>query len=85
MGPVDPEFFDGEEMRAALAARDIGTLYRRLRRVGRSQRQLAQWTGQSQSEVSEILKDRKVHSVWVLERIADGLGIPRARMGLSYG
>jgi transcriptional regulator with XRE-family HTH domain len=85
VGPIDPEFFDGEEMRAALAARDIGTVYRLLRRQGLSQRRIAQWTGQSQSEVSEILKDRKVHNVWVLERIADGLGIPRARIGVSYG
>jgi hypothetical protein len=36
--------------------------------------------------VSErILKGRRVRDVWVLERIADGLGIPRAWMGLSYG
>jgi len=85
MGPIDPEFFKGDEMRAALAARDIGTVYRLLRRVGVSQRQIAQRTGQSQSEVSEILKGRKVRDVWVLERIADGLGVPRAWMGLSYG
>ena len=83
--PIDPEFFKGEEMRAALAARDIGTVYRLLRRVGVSQRRIAQWTGQSQSEVCEILKGRRVRDVWVLERIANGLGIPRAWMGLSYG
>ncbi|MGH3771618.1 MAG: helix-turn-helix domain-containing protein [Pseudonocardiaceae bacterium] len=86
MGPIDPAFFDDDEVRAALAARDIGALYRLLRRVGVSQRQIAQLTGQSQSEVSEIiLKGRQVLNVRVLERIADGLGIPRARMGLSYG
>ncbi|MGH3755917.1 MAG: helix-turn-helix domain-containing protein [Pseudonocardiaceae bacterium] len=72
-------------MRAALAARDIATVYRLLGRQGVSQRQIAQWTGQSQSEVSEILKGRTVRDVRVLERIADGLGVPRARMGLSYG
>lgn len=27
---------------------------------------------------------RKVRDVWVLERIADGLGVPRAWLGLSY-
>jgi hypothetical protein len=31
------------------------------------------------------LQGRQVQNVWVLERIADGLGIPRAWMGLSYG
>ncbi|MBV8541919.1 MAG: helix-turn-helix transcriptional regulator [Pseudonocardiales bacterium] len=85
MDPIDPEFFEGDEMRAALAARDIGTVYRLLGRVGVSQRQIAHLTDQSQSEVSEILKGRRVRDVWVLERIADGLGIPRAWMGLSYG
>ena len=85
MGPIDPEFFEGDEMRAALAARDIGTVYRLLGRQGVSQRQIAQLTDQSQSEVSEILKGRRVLNVWVLERIADGLGVPRAWMGLSYG
>ncbi|MGH3828222.1 MAG: helix-turn-helix domain-containing protein [Pseudonocardiaceae bacterium] len=72
-------------MRTALAARDIGTVYRLLGRQGVSQRRIAQLTGQSQSEVSEIRKGRRVRDVWVLERIADGLGVPRAWMGLSYG
>ncbi|MGH3816620.1 MAG: helix-turn-helix domain-containing protein [Pseudonocardiaceae bacterium] len=85
MGPIDPEFLEGNEMRAALAARGIGTVYRLLGRLGVSQRQIAQRTGQSQPEVSEIIKGRQVCDVWVLERIADGLGVPRARMGLSYG
>ncbi|MBW0011038.1 MAG: helix-turn-helix domain-containing protein [Pseudonocardiales bacterium] len=84
MSPLDPEFFD-DEVRAALAARDIGALYRLLRRVGVSQRKIAQLTGQSPSEVSEIIKGRQVLNVRVLERIADGLGIPRARLGVSYG
>ncbi|MGH3717490.1 MAG: helix-turn-helix domain-containing protein [Pseudonocardiaceae bacterium] len=86
MGPIDPEFFEDDEVRAALANRDIRALYRLLQRVGVSQRQIADLTGQSQSEVSEItLKGRQVLNVQVLERIADGIGIPRARMGLSYG
>ncbi|MGH3720721.1 MAG: helix-turn-helix domain-containing protein [Pseudonocardiaceae bacterium] len=86
MGPIDPEFFDDDEVRAALAARDIGTLFRLLQRVGVSQRQIAELTGQSQSEVSEItLKGRQVLNVNVLERIADGIGAPRARLGVSYG
>ncbi|MGH3769867.1 MAG: helix-turn-helix domain-containing protein [Pseudonocardiaceae bacterium] len=85
MGPVDPEFFDDDEVSAALAARDIGALYRLLGRVEVSQRRIADLTGQSQSEVSEILKGRQVLNVRVLERIADGIGIPRARLGVSYG
>jgi transcriptional regulator with XRE-family HTH domain len=82
---LDPAFLESDDLRAALAARDISTLYRLLQRLGVTQREIAQLTDQSQSEVFEILKGRKVRDVWVLERITDGLGIPRARMGLSYG
>ncbi|MGH3826356.1 MAG: helix-turn-helix domain-containing protein [Pseudonocardiaceae bacterium] len=85
MGSLDPEFFAHDAMRAALAARDIGTVYRLLGRQGVSQRQIAQLTGQSQSEVSEIRQGRRVRDVLLLERIADGLGVPRAWMGLGYG
>ncbi|MDQ3762661.1 MAG: helix-turn-helix domain-containing protein [Actinomycetota bacterium] len=85
MDPIDPELLDRDDMRAALAARDIGGVYRLLWQAGVTQRQIAQLTGQSQSEVCEILKGRQVRDVWVLERIADGLGVPRAWMGLSYG
>ncbi|GLW92319.1 hypothetical protein Aglo03_31350 [Actinokineospora globicatena] len=72
------------EMRAALAAREVSSVYRLLRRTGVSQRQIAAMTGQSQSEVSEILKGRQVMAYDVLARIADGLGIPRGYMGLAY-
>ncbi len=85
MDPLGPEFLDDDEVRAVLRARDIGALYRLLKRLGVSQRQIAGLTGQTQSEVCEILGGRQVLNVRVLERIADGLGIPRARMGLSYG
>jgi len=73
------------EARKALAARDIGTAYRLLKRDGVSQREIAPRTGQSQSEVSEILAGRRVKQVDLLERICDGLGLPRELMGLSYG
>lgn len=71
-------------MRDALARRDVSEIYRQLRRRGISQRQIAASTGQSQSEVSEILKGRQVIAYDVLARIADGLGIPRGYMGLAY-
>jgi hypothetical protein len=53
---LDPTLLDSDDVRAALAARDVGTVYRLLRRVGVSQRGIAQVTGQSQSEVCEILQ-----------------------------
>ncbi|MGQ0774327.1 MAG: helix-turn-helix domain-containing protein [Pseudonocardiales bacterium] len=71
-------------MKRALVGRDVSSVYRLLRRVGISQRQIAALTGQSQSEVSEILKGRQVMAYDVLARISDGLGIPRGYMGLAY-
>ena len=47
------------QMRQALAGRDIATVYLLLQRVGVSQRRIAALTGQSQSEVSEILNGRQ--------------------------
>jgi transcriptional regulator with XRE-family HTH domain len=72
-------------MRLALAHRDIATVYRLLQRVGVSQRAIAARTGQSQSEISEIIAGhRVVVSYDVLVRIAVGLGVPRGWMGLAY-
>ena len=82
--PVTPDVWNKPEMRDALATRNVSEIYRQLRRVGVSQRQIAASTGQSQSEVSEILKGRQVMAYDVLARIADGLGIPRGYMGLAY-
>jgi transcriptional regulator with XRE-family HTH domain len=82
--PVTPDVWEQQEMRDALLNRDVSTVYRLLRRYGVSQRQIAAYTGQSQSEVSEILKGRQVMAYDVLARIADGLGVPRGYMGLAY-
>lgn len=82
--PVTPDVWDQREMRDALSNRDVSQIYRLLRRRGVSQRQIAALTGQSQSEVSEILKGRQVMAYDVLARIADGLSIPRGYMGLAY-
>ncbi|MQA11418.1 MAG: helix-turn-helix domain-containing protein [Pseudonocardiaceae bacterium] len=81
---IPPDVWERSEMRQALAGREVSAVYRLLRRVGISQRQIAAMTGQSQSEVSEILKGRQVMAYDVLARIADGLGVPRGYMGLAY-
>ncbi|MDQ4092776.1 MAG: helix-turn-helix domain-containing protein, partial [Actinomycetota bacterium] len=70
--------------RRALAERDITSVYRLLTQADINQRQIAQMIGQSQSEVSEVLKGRRVMAYDVLVRIAQGLDIPRAWMGLAY-
>jgi transcriptional regulator with XRE-family HTH domain len=71
-------------MRAALASRDIAMVFRLLQKTGVSQRRIAALTGQSQSEISEILGGRQVVSYDVLLRIADGLAVPRGHLGLAY-
>ena len=85
MPSIDPRLYDRPEVRRILAVRDIGGLYRALHDAGVPQRRIAELSGQSPSEVSEILKGRRVLSYDVLVRIADRLGIPLVRMGLSYG
>jgi transcriptional regulator with XRE-family HTH domain len=79
----DPAVCENAEFRAALARRDISTVYRLLCRMGYSQRQISSLVGHSQSEVSDILKGRRVQAYDVLVRIADGLGVPRGWMGLA--
>lgn len=85
MDPIDPALFDRDDVRAVLASRDVGALYRTLTAEGISQRRIAEATGQSQSEVSEIIAGRRVQNYEVLRRVAKGLGIPLTFMGLSCG
>lgn len=81
---VPAAVWEHREMRQALAARDLKTVYERLQRVGVSQRRIARLTGQAASEVYEVLKGRRVMAHDVLVRIADGLGVPRGYMGVAY-
>src|SRR5690348_6805260 len=81
---VDPLIWAREDMRHALAERDITKVYQLLQRFGVSQRRIAARTEQSQSEISEIIAGRRVVNYDVLVRIAGGLGIPRGWMGLAY-
>lgn len=81
---AEHEVWQRLDMRAALAVRDMAFVFKLLQKHGVSQRRIAALTGQSQSEISEILAGRRVVSYYVLSRIADGLGIPRGRLGLAY-
>lgn len=84
-GELRADFFDLPAVKEALGSRDISVLYRLLQRAGISQRRIASLTEQSQSEISEIIRGRKVTNYDVLVRIAAGLKIPRTYMGLAYG
>jgi transcriptional regulator with XRE-family HTH domain len=81
---INPEMWDRPEVLAVLASRDIAGVYRQLQRIGISQRRIAALTGQSQSEISEILAGRRVVAYDLLVRIADGLGVPRGHLGLAH-
>ena len=85
-GPaIDPALYAREDLRRILAALDVGGLYRALKDdPGLSQRQIAARTGQSQSEVADIVAGRRVENYHLLVRIAEGLDIPPERMGLSW-
>lgn len=82
--PIPAQVWASTELRRALAARDIPTVYRLLIGFGIAQDRIAQLVGSSPSEVGEIVEGRQVHSVPLLERIADGLGVPRGWLGLAY-
>ena len=83
---VPPAVLEHPTMRAALARRDLKTVYQRLNAAGLSYRTLASLTGQAPSEIYTVLhKGRQVSSYDVLVRIADGLGMTRAQLGVSYG
>jgi transcriptional regulator with XRE-family HTH domain len=80
---VDEAFWERPELAGPLAARDVAALFRALQGVGFSQRTIARLTRQQQSEISEILAGRQVRTIELVERIADGLLIPRRKMRLA--
>ncbi|RKN45244.1 helix-turn-helix domain-containing protein [Micromonospora endolithica] len=75
------------EVLTALAVRDIGRLFRWIASLtGASQSRIGAAVGLEQGYVSRIMAGRKVTSIDVLERIADGCGMPdraRTTMGLA--
>jgi len=81
---IDPALYHRDDVRPVLAERDIAGLFRVLKGAGLTQRTIAELTGQSPSEVSEILDGRRVIAYDVLVHIAKGLSIPRELMGLSW-
>jgi transcriptional regulator with XRE-family HTH domain len=75
-----------EDLRCALRERDFGMAFRLLRRhQGTTQAQIAAATGLTQGRVSKLMSDEqmRVMHIDVIERIADGLHIPGALVGLA--
>lgn len=86
---VDPSWwttssFEGRPLAAALADHDIGLIFRFLRTRGISRARIAMLTGISETRVRQVAQGRqRVTSYEVLERIANGLRIPRQSLGLG--
>lgn len=77
--------FEGSPVRAALAERDIGTLFRFLRSRGWSVSAISRATGISENQARRIMTgQQQVQTYDVLDRVASGLDIPRGLMGLAY-
>ncbi|WP_433369034.1 helix-turn-helix domain-containing protein [Actinoplanes sp. CA-142083] len=82
-----PGLWERPDMAEALAERDFGAVFRIYRRwTGSSQTDVGSLVGLPQPHVSEIERgSRHVLTLDVVERIIDGLGIPRQLAGLAEG
>ncbi|MDG4764663.1 hypothetical protein O7632_11200 [Solwaraspora sp. WMMD406] len=86
---VDPEWWNsglwnGRPISESLRRRDVTAVFRFLHARGVSYGRIAALVGVSSNRAAEIAKGvRQVTAYEVLERIADGLSIPRPAMGLG--
>jgi len=80
---LDSAVWEDPALRAALAQRDIPEVFRRLVASGVTQRDIGQLTEIRPSEVSAIIRGRRVMGYDVLVRIADGFGVPRGWLGCA--
>ncbi|MCW3819527.1 helix-turn-helix domain-containing protein [Micromonospora sp. DR5-3] len=87
---IDPSWWtsgrwEGRPIREFLEQRDVAAVFRFLHARGVSYGAIATLVGVSANRAAEIAKGtRQVTAYEVLERIAVGLGIPRAAMGLGH-
>jgi hypothetical protein len=81
---IDPTLWSRPDILPLLTTHDIAALIHLLGKEGPGQRQIAELIGRSQSRVSEMASARQVLRYDVLADFADGLSIPRERMGLSW-
>ncbi|MGH3906502.1 MAG: helix-turn-helix domain-containing protein [Pseudonocardiaceae bacterium] len=84
--PISPALYERAELRAALAGRELGPVFDAVNaEAGLSYREIGRRTGTCESVIYEIRQGRVVESYDVLVRIAEGLGIPREFLGISFG
>ncbi len=85
--PATPAgLWDRPDMAQALDQRDMATVLKTFQKwTGATQGQIATACGMPQSHISEIRNSkRQVITLAVFERLASGLNIPRARLGLDH-
>jgi Helix-turn-helix domain len=85
MDRLPPEVSDRADFMAACSDRDLGEVFRLARKWGGwTNTRLGRACGLSPSRVGEYMKgDLEARSAEVLGRVADGLGIPGALLGLN--
>ncbi|GAA4609268.1 tetratricopeptide (TPR) repeat protein [Actinoplanes octamycinicus] len=87
---IDPSWWasgtwEGRPIREFLERRDVTAIFRFLHARGVSYASIGGLVGISPNRAAEIAKNiRQVTAYEVLDRVAEGLGIPRAVMGLGY-
>ena len=83
--PPPADLWERPDMARALTDRDIGQVLRIFRRwTGASQTDVGMRIGIPQPHISEIERGtRRVTAFDLMERVADGLGVPRQKLGLA--
>lgn len=79
-----PDVWEQPAVRDALAHRDITSVYRVLDRHGVPPARIAALTGQSESQVLDVIAGAVVEDYDTLLGIARGLGVPLGYMGLAH-
>ncbi|MGH3906396.1 MAG: helix-turn-helix domain-containing protein, partial [Pseudonocardiaceae bacterium] len=84
--PINPALYERAELRVALAGRVLGPVFDAVHaEAGLSYREIGRRTGCHESVIDAIRRGRVVEHYDVLVRIAEGLGIPREFLGISFG
>ncbi|MFF9204388.1 helix-turn-helix domain-containing protein [Streptomyces sp. NPDC014986] len=82
--PLPPRLLQDPQMADACRARDFGTVFQLARRAGLYPSRIARLCDLTPSRVSEVIAGKRtLTQIAVVERVADGLGIPGAMLGLA--
>ncbi|MFJ4010964.1 XRE family transcriptional regulator [Streptomyces sp. NPDC090026] len=81
---LPPHVLGDPRMVEACRARDFGTIFTLVRRAGIYPSRIARLCEMTPSRVSEVIAGKRtLTQIGVIERVADGLGIPGSMLGLA--